>query len=136
MYNEIEREKKESKFVCCCCDLILGKGLELVEASRKKIRDLEVAIESIKIEAQRVIREKDQQIEFCGKELKKNANVQYIKNILLNFLTSPDHGVREKIIPVLSTVLQFTPTELESVKSAWEKEHKSLLGNNHVSSVI
>lgn len=91
----------------------------------------------MRMEAQKGIKERDLQIEFLGKELKKNANVQYIKNILINFLTNPDYTVREKVIPVLGTVLQFSPIEFENVKTAWEKDHKSLLGkgSTQVSSV-
>lgn len=110
---------------------------DLVELGRKKMKELENTIETMRMEAQKGIKERDLQIEFLGKELKKNANVQYIKNILINFLTNPDYTVREKVIPVLGTVLQFSPIEFENVKTAWEKDHKSLLGkgSTQVSSV-
>lgn len=109
-----------------------------MDLGRKKIKDLEGIIENIKVDAQRAVKERDIQIDFLGKELKKNANVQYIKNIVLNFLTNPDYSVREKLIPVLGTVLQFSSTELESAKTAWDKDNKSLIGkgSTQVTNVI
>lgn len=94
------------------------------------MKDLESTIDSIKIEAQKAVKERDLQIEFLSQELKKNANTQYIKNILLNFMTNTDLTVREKLIPVLGTVLQFTSNELESAKTAWQNDHKSILGKS------
>ena len=35
--------------------------------------------------------------------------------------------MKEKLIPVISTVLQFSQNELESAKQAWEKENKSVI---------
>lgn len=51
------------------------------------------------------MKEKEAKIEFLSKEVKKNINVQYIKNILIKFLISNDKNFREKTLPVIATVL-------------------------------
>ena len=51
------------------------------------------------------MKEKEVKIEFLSKEVKKNINVQYIKNILIKFLISNDKNFREKTLPVIATVL-------------------------------
>jgi len=77
----------------------------------------------LKTECSKQIKERDFKIDFMNKELKKNANIEYIRNIVINFLTNPDVSVREKLLPVVGTVLQFSSTELDTVKGIWEKEH-------------
>ena len=51
------------------------------------------------------MKEKEAKIEFLSKEVKKNINVQYIKNILIKFLISNDKNFREKTLPVIANVL-------------------------------
>jgi hypothetical protein len=51
---------------------------------------LEDAIEDLKTETSKKIKERDLKIDFLNKELKKNANTEYIKNVLINFMTNPD----------------------------------------------
>ena len=51
------------------------------------------------------MKEKEVKIEFLSKEVKKNINVQYIKNILIKFLISNDKNFREKTLPVIANVL-------------------------------
>ena len=42
-------------------------------------------LESIKKESKIMIKEKDIKLDFLNKEIKKNVNTQYIKNILIQF---------------------------------------------------
>ena len=83
-----------------------------------RIQELERIQERMQGEATLVIKEKDIKIDFLNKELKKNINTQYIKNILIKFLLSDDQKFKEKTLPGLATALQFTESELENVRNA------------------
>eukprot|EP01017_Pseudomicrothorax_dubius_P023152 TRINITY_DN24836_c0_g1_i2.p1 TRINITY_DN24836_c0_g1~~TRINITY_DN24836_c0_g1_i2.p1 ORF type:complete len:409 (+),score=135.18 TRINITY_DN24836_c0_g1_i2:28-1254(+) len=108
---EKEKEKREK--------------LDIVDVGRKKVRELETAFEAYKQEAGKSLREKDQEIEFLRREAKKNVNTQYVKNILQNFFAAPDAKVQEKLLPVLGTVLQFTPDESATLLENWKRNTTS-----------
>lgn len=124
IFIEKENEKKEKT--------------EIVEVGRKKIKELEEVIENLKSHCSKETKERDFKIDFLTKEVKKNANLEYIRNILINFMTNKDYTVREGLLPVLATVLQFSPSDLETVKSVWEKEHNSLIakGGSKVTNLL
>ena len=42
------------------------------------------------METAKYLREKDLKMDFLNKELKKNVNIEYIRNIIYNFITNPD----------------------------------------------
>jgi hypothetical protein len=113
LVGDLEKEKKDKQ--------------EVIEMGRKKIKDLEGQIEYIKLETAKYLREKDLKIEFLNKELKKNANTEYIRNIVYSFMTNQDLTVREKLIPVIATVLQFPQNDLDNAKVVWDRERKSIL---------
>ncbi|KAF9428767.1 hypothetical protein BGZ94_001134 [Podila epigama] len=46
-------------------------------------------------------------------EKRQNLSVDYLKNIVLKYLEAPD---RERLLPVLTTVLQLSPAEVASLK--------------------
>jgi len=94
---------------------------------RKKIKELENKIEYITMETTKFLKDKDMRIEFLNKELKKNANVEYIRNIMYSFMTNTDISVRETLIPVIATVLQFSQNETDHAKEVWARERKSVL---------
>ena len=62
--------------------------IEILESGRKKIKELELLLETIQIESAKQIKERELKIDYLNKELKKNVNTQYIKNILLKFFDS------------------------------------------------
>lgn len=46
-------------------------------------------------------------------ERRQNLSVDYLKNIVLKYLETPD---KEQLLPVLTTVLQLSPAEVASLK--------------------
>ena len=46
------------------------------------------------METAKYLREKDLKVDFLNKELKKNVNIEYIRNIIYNFITNPDITVK------------------------------------------
>eukprot|EP01016_Furgasonia_blochmanni_P001279 TRINITY_DN10481_c0_g1_i5.p1 TRINITY_DN10481_c0_g1~~TRINITY_DN10481_c0_g1_i5.p1 ORF type:complete len:382 (+),score=68.58 TRINITY_DN10481_c0_g1_i5:320-1465(+) len=93
---------------------------EIIEVGRKKIKELESTLEALRSEMSKQVKERDMKIDFLNKEMKKNVNVQHIRNIIIQFLTTNEKGVKEKLLPVIGTVLQFSQQELESVQQAWD----------------
>jgi len=119
IFAEKENEKREKA--------------EIIDQGRKKIKASEESIENLRAQLSKETKERDLQIDFLNKELKKNVNLEYIRNIIINFLTNKDFTVREKLLPVLATVLQFSTDELDTVKTMWEKEHFSFLSKGSAS---
>lgn len=52
-------------------------------------------------------------LEAC--KSREGANLEYLKNVLINYLTTNDSSSKRHILNAISTVLQFTPDELEKV---------------------
>ena len=53
-----------------------------------------------------------------GSEGRSSVNVDYLKSVLVRFLAfDPAHPQRRALIPVLATILHFTPEELRSVET-------------------
>jgi len=67
-----------------------------------RIKDLEESIENLKTQLSKETKERDLQIDFLHKELKKNVNLEYIRNILINFLTNKDYTVSLKFFLYLN----------------------------------
>ena len=48
----------------------------------------------------------------------ENVNVEYLKNVLLQYITSQSNLERSRLLPVIGAVLSFTPTELTQSQSS------------------
>lgn len=95
-----------------------------VSAARKRVLELEAAFR----EKQREIvhaREKQKEetaalqayitrLEAC--KSREGANLEYLKNVLLNYLTTSDSSSKRHMLNAISTVLRFTPDELNKIK--------------------
>jgi len=119
IYAEKENEKRQK--------------IEIIDQGRKKIKESEESIENLKTQLSKETKERDLKIDFLNNELKKNVNLEYIRNIIINFLTNKDFTVREKLLPVLATVLQLSADEFDTLKAVWEKEHSSFLSKGSAS---
>lgn len=113
------------------------------------MKEFEETIQQLKAQHIKEIQEKDSKIDSLQNELKNHANINYIRTVLINFLTNPDfsvnyyyskhnrYKVRETLLNVISTILKFSEGDLEKVKTVWENEHTSFLkkGSSTVSNV-
>ena len=61
--------------------------------------------------------EKDNQLEEMQFEVKKCINVPYLKQAIVQFLTSGEQDVQESLLNVIMTVLKFNEEEMAAVKS-------------------
>lgn len=62
--------------------------MEVLDQGRKRVKDLESQLDSLKHESQKQVKESQFKLDFLQQELKKNVNTQYIKNIILKFFHS------------------------------------------------
>ncbi|KAL4431660.1 hypothetical protein ABPG74_017289 [Tetrahymena malaccensis] len=114
-YKQLSKQKEAEK----------AEKEEILSQGRKMIKDLQKNLENLKIESQKQIKERDIKIEFLQQEMKKNVNIQYIKNILIKFFNS-DQSVKERTLPVIQTVLQFSQAESEILKNAWLRDQSTV----------
>lgn len=100
-----------------------AQKMEILEQSRKRVRDLEGRLQAQEAEAQKSGRELQLKVQFLQQELSKNVNTQYIKNILLKFVES-EYQVQLPLTQVIGTVLQFSDAELERFRTHWQRSVK------------
>lgn len=97
---------------------------------RNSIHELKLKINNLENEKYNIARQKDQTIEILNKEINKGVNVNYLKNILLSFITTSDESVnyihlfkiQNKLLPVIFTTLQFNETEMKKVEEFRSKK--------------
>lgn len=53
-------------------------------------------------------------LEAC--KSREGANLEYLKNVFINYLTTNDASSKRHMLNAISTVLRFTPDELSKVK--------------------
>ncbi|CAK9826363.1 GRIP and coiled-coil domain-containing protein 1 [Anthophora retusa] len=95
-----------------------------VSASRKKILELEASLREKQREIVH-IKEKQKEetkslqaliarLEAC--KSREGANLEYLKNVFVNYLTTSDVSSKRHMLNAISTVLRFTSEELNKVK--------------------
>ncbi|XP_076176261.1 GRIP and coiled-coil domain containing 88 kDa isoform X2 [Ptiloglossa arizonensis] len=95
-----------------------------VSASRKKVLELEATLrekqrEIIYIKEKQKEETKSFQAQIARLEACKSregANLEYLKNVFINYLTTNDVSSKRHMLNAISTVLRFTTEELNKVK--------------------
>ncbi|GFO27506.1 grip and coiled-coil domain-containing protein 1 [Plakobranchus ocellatus] len=93
---------------------------------RKQKRELESALRDLHVSAaqkEEQLREEVQKLTEHFAEIdrhtsREGANVEYLKNVLLQFLTSVDVDGKRSMLKALMTILQFSPRERQRVELA------------------
>jgi molecular chaperone GrpE (heat shock protein) len=95
-----------------------------IMALRKQKRQLETVLRDFQLTAsqnEEKLRDElsamnEQMAEAARQVTREGANIEYLKNVLLKFLTSMDSAGKQKMLKALMTILQFSPQEKEQVK--------------------
>jgi len=101
------------------------KEFELTQ-TRKRIQEMTDQIQEYENRA-RLFQEQDkvlkEQLREAERSKKREGNFQldYLKNIVVKFITTDE---KDKLVPVLATLLQLTPTEIQQIK---EKSNENML---------
>ncbi|XP_053974391.1 GRIP and coiled-coil domain-containing protein 1-like isoform X1 [Hylaeus volcanicus] len=89
------------------------KVLELEASLREKQREI-VHVKEKQKEETKVFQAKIARLEAC--KSREGANLEYLKNVFINYLTTNDVSSKRHMLNAISTVLRFTTEELNKVK--------------------
>jgi len=78
--------------------------------------------EKLHVEQEKALKESIREMERSKK--RENANIEYLKNVLVKFLLTDEH---EALLPVLSTVLQFSPEETTKIREKLSAQKEGYL---------
>jgi len=63
-----------------------------------------------------VLKEEIRSYQRSEERIKHIENLEYVKNVILKFLVLPRSDEKSRLIPVLSTILKLSPSEIESIQ--------------------
>ncbi|XP_028392535.1 GRIP and coiled-coil domain-containing protein 1-like [Dendronephthya gigantea] len=89
---------------------------------KKQRRELEESLQEVLIREEQA----SEQVDVLKKEIRKlerncsreNANLEYLKNVILRYLLTESDSVRQQMVAAISTILEFSPQEISHVKQA------------------
>jgi len=90
-----------------------------VTIARQKISELQELIEEYQLLSQQkenqisTLQDKVENLERSKK--RESGNLEYLKNIIVKYMETNDI---EGLLPVISTILQFSPDELQRIEQA------------------
>mgnify|MGYP002803869713 CR=1 FL=1 len=84
---------------------------------KKQRRELEESMEEVRVREEQA----SEQVNLLKEEVRKlerncsreNANLEYLKNVILRYLLTNSESVRQQMVAAISTILEFSPQEVE-----------------------
>ena len=119
---EVENQSQKSKYQTTIDQLILSQQEEknqmfkTIEQNKINLKSLSQKITMLEQEKYNISKQKDLTIEMLNKQINKGVNLNYLKNIMISFLTTNDESIQEGLMPVIFTSLQFNESEINQVK--------------------
>ena len=77
-------------------NLIFNSALKIIDTHKIHIISLNQKIGNLEQEKYNIAKQKDQTIDILSKELNKGININYLRNVVISFLTSKEESVRIK----------------------------------------
>ena len=124
-FKIVEKEKEESeeknKYQKTIDEIMLNNQDEKnklfieIEKSRKKIQDLYLKITDLEKEKYNISKEKENSIQLLNKQKTSGANLNYLKNIMISFLSTNDKSIQDGLLPVIYKSLDFNESEIKNV---------------------
>eukprot|EP01119_Soliformovum_irregulare_P024174 TRINITY_DN8602_c0_g2_i1.p1 TRINITY_DN8602_c0_g2~~TRINITY_DN8602_c0_g2_i1.p1 ORF type:complete len:873 (+),score=224.29 TRINITY_DN8602_c0_g2_i1:206-2824(+) len=65
-----------------------------------------------------------EEIRELHRSTNRNVDLDYLKNVILKYLTTDDQEQHEQVMPVISSMLQFSPIEIEQIRTLRSKNKK------------
>jgi len=103
-----------------------GDLLERCCSAEKKVSHLNSLLGEAETESQRmsqlasVLKEEIRTYQRSEERSKHIENLEYVKNVIIKFLTLPGSSEKTSLVPVLSTILRLSPAEIETVQKSIE----------------
>ena len=98
-----------------------------IEKNRKKIQDLYIKITDLEKEKYNLSKEKENSIQLLNKQKSSGANLNYLKNIMISFLSTNDKSIQERLLPVIYKSLDFNESEVKMVVEGRNKNNHGIL---------
>ena len=132
IFKILEKEKEESKeknkYQKTIDEIMLNHQDEKntlfieLEGNRNKINNLYTKITQLEKEKYNISKEKENSIQRLNKQINSGVNLNYLKNIMISFLSSNDKNIQDRLLPVIYKSLDFNQSEIKVVQ---ENRNKS-----------
>ena len=136
-FKIVEKEKQETeeknKYQKTIDEIMLNNQDEKnklfieIEKSRKKIHDLYLKITVLEKEKYNISKEKENSIQLLNRQKASGANLNYLKNIMISFLSTNDKSIQEGLLPVIYKSLEFNESEIKTVMEGRNKNGYGIL---------
>jgi len=131
--KEKEQSEEKSKHQKTIDEIMLSNQDEKnklfteIENNRKKIQDLYLKITDLEKEKYNISKEKENSIQLLNKQKTSGVNLNYLKNIMIQFLSTNDKSIQDVVMPAIYTSLEFSESEIKTVESERNKSGYSIL---------
>ena len=130
-FKIFEKEKEESqeknKYQTTIDELMINHQNEKnklflqIEENMKIIQKLHLKITELENEKFHISKEKENSIQQLNRQISSGANLNYLKNIMISFLSSNDRSIQDGLLPVIYTSLEFNESEKKIVQEGRNK---------------
>ena len=132
IFKIVEKEKEESqeknKYQKTIDEIMINHQNEKnalfieLEGNRNKLKNLYAKITELEKEKYKISKEKENSIQILNKQINSGVNLNYLKNIMISFLSSNDKSIQNGLLPVIYKSLDFNQSEIKLVQ---ENRNKS-----------
>ena len=132
IFKIVEKEKEESqeknKYQKTIDEIMINHQNEKnalfieLEGNRNKLKNLYLKITELEKEKYKISKEKENSIQILNKQINSGVNLNYLKNIMISFLSSNDKSIQNGLLPVIYKSLDFNQSEIKLVQ---ENRNKS-----------
>lgn len=82
----------------------------------RKLEEFQTSITHLQQDRDLAISEKNREIKHLQSEIKKAINIPYLKHVLIQYFCTDEADVQDRLINVLSTLLNFAPEEMLKIR--------------------
>ena len=132
LFKILEKEKEEyqekNKYQKTIDEIMINHQNEKnalfmeLEGNRNKLNNLNNKIIELEKEKHKISKEKENSIKILNKQINSGVNLNYLKNIMISFLSSNDKNIQDRLLPVIYKSLDFNQSEIKTVQ---ENRNKS-----------
>ena len=94
-----------------------------LEGDRNKMKNLYAKIAELEKDKYNISKEKETSIQRLNKQINSGVNLNYLKNIMISFLSSNDKNIQDRLLPVIYKSLDFNPSEIKNVQESRNKSN-------------
>ena len=133
IFKIVEKEKEESleknKYQKTIDEIMLNHQDEKnklfieIEGFRNKMKNLYTKISELEKEKYNISKEKENSIQRLNKQINSGVNLNYLKNIMISFLSSNDKSIQDRLLPVIYKSLDFSQSEMKIVQDNRNKSN-------------